>query len=232
MHVRNRYSILLIILPAILLAALLLNSGPALAQDGVQNAAAAQSGLSIDVEVGFGGVIKDEQWLPIYLTASNDGPDVEGRLRIVASQGMGAETVYQAPVSLPTRSLKRVPIYIYSAGFSSSLTAVLVDERGNVLAEAEGEIVDRVRDDGLLYGVVTSDPAVWTFLEQVNAGRSDATAGLMDLNDLPDSGAAWSALDVLIFHEIDSGQLSSRQQAALRGWLSQGGQLVVTGGAG
>ncbi|MFW6070507.1 MAG: DUF7408 domain-containing protein, partial [bacterium] len=229
MHIRKQYPTLLIILPALLLAVLLLGGGPPPAQ----SAPAVQSGLSMTVEVGFGGVVKSEQWIPVYLTVSNEGPDVEGQLRVVSDQLVGAQdVVYEAPVSLPSRSHKRVPVYVYGAGYAGSLTAYLVDEQGNVLAEADGEIEDSVRRDGLLFGVVTSDPAAWTFLEQVDGGRPAAAAALMDRDDLPDSGAAWSALDILILHEIDSGQLSNEQQAALRGWLGQGGQLVVAGGSG
>jgi hypothetical protein len=49
-------------------------------------------------------------------------------------------------------------------------------------------------------------------------------------DDLPEAGSAWNALDILIFHDADSGQLTAGQLTALKGWVSTGGQLVVSGG--
>ena len=50
--------------------------------------------------------------------------------------------------------------------------------------------------------------------------------------DLPERPEAWSALDRLVWQDVDAGQLSAEQLAALRTWLAGGGRLTIVGGTG
>ena len=50
--------------------------------------------------------------------------------------------------------------------------------------------------------------------------------------DLPERPEAWSALDRLVWQDVDAGQLSAEQLAALRTWLAGGGRLTIVGGSG
>ena len=43
---------------------------------------------------------------------------------------------------------------------------------------------------------------------------------------------AWEALDILVLDGIDTGRFTPAQRTALETWIQQGGQLLVTGGAG
>jgi len=52
----------------------------------------------------------------------------------------------------------------------------------------------------------------------------------LDVADLPDRIEAWSALDRLIWQDVDSNTLTTEQVAAMRGWLALGGRLIVVGG--
>ncbi len=50
--------------------------------------------------------------------------------------------------------------------------------------------------------------------------------------DLPTRIEAWSALDRLVWQDVDAATLSTEQLTAMRGWLALGGRLVVVGGTG
>ena len=50
--------------------------------------------------------------------------------------------------------------------------------------------------------------------------------------DLPDRPEAWSALDRIVWQDVDAGQLTTEQAAALRTWLAGGGRLTIVGGTG
>ena len=50
--------------------------------------------------------------------------------------------------------------------------------------------------------------------------------------DLPDRIEAWSALDRLVWQDVDASTLQTDQLTALRGWLALGGRLVILGGSG
>lgn len=199
--------------------------GPALAQD-------APSDLTLTVTAGYDGYYKEgASWIPIVVTVANDGPPIEGELRVVTGGSAGNRVVYSSPVSLPTQSNKRVPLYVYVQGITDQLTVILFDERGNAVREAEGAL-DRLQNEALLYGVVSGEPAALGFLENVTGDRPEAAVALLDVEALPSVTAAWNALDVLIMTNVDSGRLTSAQREALEGWVSTGGRLVVAGGPG
>jgi hypothetical protein len=116
--------------------------------------------------------------------------------------------------------------------FVSSLTIELLDNEGRVVGQTRTSALNQLSLDTLLYGVVTPDPGELDFLENVTGGRSRAAVAFLDIADLPSAPSAWSALDILVFNDVDSGQLTVEQLNALQGWVSTGGQLVVTGGPG
>ncbi len=196
-------------------------------------AAQDEGSITMDVQAGYDGYYKTEHLLPVFVTLTNDGPLVEGELRItLGSRASGNRVVYNTPVSLPTQSNKRVPIYVYPVGFISGLTVELLNENGRSLLESTSNPLRQKAQESLLYGVVTPTPGNLDYLEDVTGGRSEATVAYFNLDDLPELPPAWNGLDVLVLHDVDTGQLSAGQMDALEKWLHTGGQLVVAGGVG
>jgi hypothetical protein len=182
-------------------------------------------------KAGYDGLYKGEFWVPVQVELSNTGPEIVGTVQIaVGSSAGGDRVVYSAPVSLPTQSNKRLTLYAYLPNIRSDLTVELVDERDRLIGAVETNALDRLNVDDLLYGVVSDRPGELDMLEGVTGDRREAAVAFLDPADLPEAAAAWNALDVLVFHDVDSGQLTPGQLRALRGWLDLGGQLVVTGG--
>lgn len=198
-------------------------------------AAAAQEDaaeVSLTVTAGHDGYYKEgASWVPVLVAVANDGSPIEGELRVVTGSGPSNRVVYSSPISLPTQSDKRVHLYVYVQGITDRLTVRLLDEQGDAIIAAEGDL-DRLQADALLYGVVSGEPASLAYLENVAGDRPEAAVALLDLDDLAPVAAAWNALDVLVLTNVDSARLTSEQREALEGWVSTGGQLVVAGGPG
>ncbi len=189
------------------------------------------AGLTLTVEAGFDGFYKSDHWLPVHMTVANNGPAIEGELRITIGANNEA-VVYSSPVSLPTQSNKRITQLVKTAGSIRVVSVELVDENGRLITRALSQTLRIQNFNELIYGVVSTDPDEFEFLENVTAGRSDAVVAFLDMEDLPATAVAWNALDILIFNDIDSNEMSNAQRAALETWVSTGGQLVVTGGPG
>jgi hypothetical protein len=209
----------------ILVALLGLLTSPAVAQEEA-------NGISMNVTVGYDSFYKGEYWLPVQVTIANSGPAVEGYVEIQVDQGAPQDdAVYHTPVSLPTQSNKRVTLYIQLPTIVSDLDVQLRENDGRLVAETNSGSLSRAAQAKLLYGVVSSDAGEFAFLEDIHGSRPSAAVALLTLDDLPETAVAWQALDVLIFNDTDTSQLTSNQHAALDAWLNNGGQLIVTGGA-
>jgi hypothetical protein len=200
------------------LAALLLR--PAMQDDG----------LSLSARAGFDGLFKETAAVPVLVSARNDGPPIEGEIRVVV-EGSGGDVVYSAPVSLATGSDKRVALYVNVPPFTGDLTVQLTNNE-TVVAAVETNPLNMTPRDDLLYGVVTSNPGGLAFLGAISGGRTAADMAFLDLADLPDVSIAWRALDVLVLDDVDTSRLTAGQLTALRAWVENGGHLVVTGGPG
>ncbi len=208
----------------LVLLALLGGAGAARAQEG--------DGLTLTAIAGFDGAYKEEQWVPVHVAVANNGEPIEGELRVATGTNpTNNRVLYTSPVSLPTQSDKRVSLYVYVPGFASDLDLLLVDERGDTVARVEMPL-RRLSRQTVLYGVVGDEPVALDLLENVSGSRGDAAVAYVGIEQLPEAAAAWNSLDVLIFTNVDSGQLSPTQREALDAWVSLGGQLVVTGGSG
>jgi len=192
---------------------------------------AQDDGLTLSARAGFDGLFKESAAVPVVVNARNDGPPIEGEIRVTVDDGSGGSIVYSAPISLPTGSDKRVALYVSVLPFTGDLTVQLVSDE-TVVAAVETDALNMTPRDALLYGVVTADPGGLAFLETVTGGRSGADVAFLDLADLPDVSIAWRALDVLVLDDVDTSRLTAGQLAALRAWVENGGQLVVTGGPG
>ncbi|MGW8319405.1 MAG: DUF7408 domain-containing protein [Candidatus Promineifilaceae bacterium] len=189
------------------------------------------SAVEMSAKAGFDGLYKGEYWVPVQVTLSNVGPSIEGQVQVnVGSSTLGNSLRYVQPVSLPTQSEKRLTLYVYLYTLTGDLTVRLVDEDGNTVQTATTDGLDRVRLNDLLYGVVTTEPGAFDFLENVTGAKSRASVAFLSLADLPEVAAAWNALDVIVFHGVDTSQLSMAQMEALSAWIAAGGQLVVAGG--
>lgn len=191
------------------------------------------NGITMAAQAGFDGFYKAEFGIPVYVNVANRGTAVTGELRIeLGSTAVGDRRVYTSPIDLPTQSNKRITLYVNPAGFTNAITVQLVNERGDVMAQAPTSTLSQLAADDLLYGVVSPEPGELEFLENVTARRGKAAVAFLDLADLPDVPPAWNGLDVLVLNDVDTGQFSAAQMNALRAWVSTGGQLVVTGGPG
>ena len=203
---------------------------PAAAQSGE---AETTTGITMSASLGFDGFYKSESWVPVHVTVANTGPAVEGEVRLtVGSNAVGDRVVYNAPISLPTQSNKRVTLLVNLARSVSAPLVELRDDRGQVVAEASTNTISPLPANGLLYGIASPEPGRFAVLERAAGGRTQADVAFVELADLPETAVGWSALDILVLNDVDTGQLTAGQLGALDAWINSGGQLVVTGGAG
>ncbi|MDJ0753495.1 MAG: hypothetical protein QNJ45_08265 [Ardenticatenaceae bacterium] len=186
-------------------------------------------GIALTIRSGYDGFYKQGSWLPITVLVSNDGPAVEGTIVV---RGRDRQAEYMAPITLPNQSRKRIRLNAYNFNNSGALLVQILDDQGEVVAAVNtNNVQSLLTTNSLLYGVVSSQPEAFEDLEKVLAGRTEAGVAFLDLDELPENPTLWLDLDVLVFNDVDTNELTADQRTALEEWIRLGGQLVVTGGA-
>lgn len=188
--------------------------------------------IELTARAGYDGYYKSDFWVPVRVNVANEGPAVQGYLQIVAGNANSNDrVVYRSPISLPTSSNKGQTLFVHISSFVNELTVELVDSSDDVLASTETNRLTGLAADSLLYGIVTRAPGQLGYLEDVTGGRTEAAVAYINLAEIPEVAAALNALDVLVFDDVDTRQLTSAQRAGLESWLDTGGLSVITGGA-
>jgi hypothetical protein len=195
----------------------------------VASAALAADGPVMEARVLLQGHARIGSWLAIEVRLSNKGAPITGELRLQGGSQGG--TRFSVPVDLPSPSDKIYVLHAQPPSFGQQLEVLLVADNENVVARQK--VAFTVHDaTQLTVGVVAAQPQGIVAGIQLPVGQNSVAPVLIPLGaaDLPERIEAWSALDRLIWQDVDTNTLSKRQIAALRGWLALGGRLIIVGG--
>jgi hypothetical protein len=194
----------------------------------VPTAAAADGAFTMTARALLQGHVRQGGWFAIAVDVQNAGPTVTGELRV--GGGVDSKTRFGTPVELATGSRKTYILYAQPPTFGGSVKVQLVDGE-RVVAEAQVAIALHDQQQ-LVVGVVSENPAKLVTEIKLLPSATGAPSALATLtvDDLPERLQAWSALDRLVWQDVDAATLSPAQLAALRGWIAGGGRLVIVGG--
>ena len=184
--------------------------------------------LTMEARVMLQGHARTGSWAAIEVTLANDGPPLRGELRLDA--GEQARTRFSMAVDLPTGSRQTYVLHAQPPAFGRTATVnLVVDDRVVDNASVAYLVHDQAQ---LVVGVLAERPqAIIAELDLPSSlGGAAPVVVPLTLADLPATAAGWSALDRLVWQDLDSNRLSREQLDALRHWLAAGGRLVIAGG--
>ncbi|MGA2557626.1 MAG: hypothetical protein ABSG04_15265, partial [Verrucomicrobiota bacterium] len=187
------------------------------------------AGLRFDVFLGYNNLVPDEGWFPITCEIQNDGPGFNGIIEVNASD-IGRGQVRRVKVDLPTGTLKRVVIPVFTAARSWDVR--LLDERGKVRDEQIRMSAKLTSHElPLVAGLCRTVQGLPTFpeLPMRIQFQSSSTYGAARLQaeTFPDNPLAMESIDLLYLNSAKALDLKEPQAQALRAWLQNGGHLVV-----
>lgn len=190
--------------------------------------AAAADLPTIEAHALLSGNARIGSWMAIQVHLVNDGPAVAGELRLAG--GTQGQTRFGTAVDLPTQSDKRYSLYVQPPAFGSELEVVLADgDRKIVSTKVKFAIHDATQ---LMVAVIAERPEGIVGNLGLLPNQNQLAPLVMSLTpeDLPERVEAWSALDRVVWQDVDADRLSPAQLEALRGWVAGGGRLVIAGG--
>ncbi len=207
----------------LLAATLLLSGAPS------RTSAQTPGGVSLSLEVGYDGYFRVNQWTPLRITASNDGADIVGTLRVTASDAINQPTdAYAITLELPRQSRKQLFVYVPLGAQAQQVRLELVTAE-RIVAMLTRD-VRPTRPNDVLFAVITESPRGGVDLRNFRSGMGDAFQANWRVENVPRLAEALRGLDALILTDADTGLLSFEQRRAIEDWVLAGGHLIVTGG--
>ncbi|HET7030909.1 MAG TPA: hypothetical protein VFI34_10390 [Candidatus Limnocylindrales bacterium] len=190
--------------------------------------AAAADGPTMTARVLLQGHARLGSWIAIEVHLVNDGPSIVGELRLQGGSQGG--TRFATAVQLDSPSDKTWVLHAQPPSFGQQLEVQLVANDQVVLRQ---KVAVTIHDASqLVVGVIAENPPKIVGSLNLPAVQNQGSAVIVPLTvqDLPTRIEAWSALDRLIWQDVDASTLGADQLTALRGWLALGGRLVIVGG--
>lgn len=188
-----------------------------------------QPKINMSISAGYNGYSRPDQWTPIRVTISNDGDNMTGDVRLRTGGNGLAETIYKTPIDLPHGARKQIFLYVSLDGYGQSVQVELIDDEERVVDRQNASLRTVSRGD-ILYAVVTESAYGAVDLAIETPGTGDGYQINWQLDHIPPLAEALEGLDVLMFHDVDTGALKVEQLEAIRGWVLAGGHLIVAGG--
>lgn len=189
--------------------------------------------VTLAVSPGFDGYFRAHQWMPLRVTVQNNGDAVTGRLVVrPETSGNALTNTFSTPVDLPSGSNQVIWLYITARSNAQRVRVELLNDDNRVVADRDVSLVN-VRSRDRLYAVVSGAAAGSVIdLSPAHIGGYDSYQVNWSISDVPERAAALASIDALVFNATDTGTLTGAQRSTLTEWVTRGGHLIVTGGAG
>ena len=193
-------------------------------------AAAQQAGsVTMSARILLQGHARSGSWAAIEVGLQNDGPEIQGELRM--DSGGQSNARFATAVRLPTGSRQVYLLHAQPPTFQRNAKVQLVVNEQVVDSIDVAYLVHEPTQ--LVVGVIAERPQA--LISQIDLppnpmlGVAPAIVPL-SVSDLPTRPEGWGTLDRLVWQDIDSNQLSPEQLTAMRTWIAGGGRLVIVGG--
>ncbi len=193
-----------------------------------------ENDISLSVEAGFGsnGYYRAGEWTPLRVTVSSESENVNGFLRVRLPGGLdGVESGFQTPINFDRRS-GDATLFLYTVlpSFAREVEVELVRDDGRIVSRGIDD-VSQIAARDVMYGVITESLTGTIDTTRIPVGRGDNFQVNWALSEIPPDPNVLRSLDIMVFFDVDTGNLSVEQREALNAWIAGGGHLMVMGGA-
>src|ERR1700736_4691653 len=215
-------------LPARLALASLL-AGTAMA--GASIGAAAANEVTLSVLVGYQGVVKPGEWMPVTVVAKNSGAGIDGTLELQETLNgqpdVSGFPVYQAPISLASGATKRIRAYAVIDTTGATITARIV-QNGRVVVSQDSASTSTT---STLIGVLSDQGTSLDSFAAVHPASVAARVVHLTAGDIAESAIPLRAFDILAIDDFATDGLTTGQRTAIGDFVRAGGDLLLGTGA-
>lgn len=195
------------------------------------SAAQPSEAVALRVQAGFDGSFRPEEWTPLLVEITNEGPALSGRLIVrPETNGRALANAFSTPVDLPTGTRKEAFLYVRLRDFARQVTVEFVGE--DELRYGQGTAQVRpIQPRDKLYVVISQALTGTLPLGDVRPAGHNAIQVTWSPQRLPPHAEALYAADAVFLYDLNPDALTSDQRVALRLWALNGGHVIALGGS-
>ena len=201
---------------------------------GVLCASGVYATVQLDMQLGFDPqtpLLRQDTWSPVSVILRNNGPDVDGILRIrTRSSGSQYGPATEHPLALPKNSTKQIrDIVLVNRDDEMVAADLIVKGKADASANVPFQFADPFSRTVLIVG----DEAWVRQIKTITRDQPRTLRPLLyatKLEMLPDSAFAYEGMDTVILDQAEWTRMNPRQAQALRLYVRRGGNLVVSTG--
>ncbi|ACV62633.1 hypothetical protein Dtox_1780 [Desulfofarcimen acetoxidans DSM 771] len=197
--------------------------------------AASQASVTVQAVPGLNGIYKQSRPLEIKISVNNDGPAINGYVKLVPKDDEGRPlnymTAYRRSVEIPAGTNYKTVMLIFEE--NGPLKADVELWSGNsrlAKAKIQGTTVDQRGSIILALNEKTLQGGLMSYADKTFGLNS--TVKYLPIADLPADYFALSVADVIVVEPESIGQLNAKQVSVIKDWVKLGGKLILSEGAG
>ena len=191
-------------------------------------APAPTSTVVMSAEPMLGPSFRFGSWVAVRVILENNGPTVDGVLRL--SSGVSGST-FGLPLQLPSGARQQHILYSQPTPLSTKIDVVLESAGAVVASQRLGIESDSAQHTRVYVMAERPEALVGPIRAAADVLQTDPEIVAIGVDDLPSRMEPWSSIDILVWQDVDSNQLSAEQIQALRTWVGLGGTVIVLGGS-
>lgn len=178
--------------------------------------------VSLSVTYGYDKFVKYGRYMSIHADISNQGKEFEGTFQVIIPTDDRSNIMYEKVTKVKSDENTEVSISVPINTSFQTIEFRVKDKQDTILASKRSKMNIIGGIDKVLIGVLTDD------YESMNYLSNDSTKVFYLSNkDIPVETLGYDTLDALVINNYDTNMLSSEQYEALKGFVNNGGSLII-----
>ncbi|WP_156791331.1 hypothetical protein [Bacillus sp. SG-1] len=201
--------------------------------------AAAAGSITIDVEEGINGKVKQGKAFPVTVTITNDGDDLAGDLVISSSAYYHAYENVVVPIEIAAGTEQRIQLSIPGMNdfggpmHTNKQKSIRFYEGGwedgkQVKIKGDSNLSpSTIQENKLVLGLLSDNPDGMNVLKLTSYQGETPEVLPLSAETLPEDSLGFDMFDAVVVHDYSIDQLPDKKQAALKQWIDLGGHLII-----
>ena len=190
--------------------------------------------FTLSAEYGLGGLVYYEMPTMINVTLKCK-ENFTGTLRIIPEDNTMSTVAYGMDISLSAGEAKTFQFVPSTITYNGRVLIEVLDEKGKVVFGERHEVLTQDGGEEVTVGILSDDYGALSYFDG-NAVEIKGMTGVTSIFELtkdnfPEDSKALTMMQYMIIDNFDTATLSAEQYDALKGWVQDGGVLILSLGS-